>query len=69
MRFIGFIAFAVLLFSGCSKSVEPSDEIVKVISSCGSSAIVVTDIKGAKRVTVSCRHKLVERTNQTVICS
>ncbi|MCK9454420.1 YcfL family protein [Sulfurimonas sp.] len=49
MRFIGFIAFAVLLFSGCSKSVEPSDEIVKVISSCGSSTIVVTDIKGRKK--------------------
>lgn len=49
MRFIGLIAVITLLFVGCSKQVQPSDEIVKVISSCGSSDIVVTDIKGRKK--------------------
>ncbi|MDT8339544.1 MAG: YcfL family protein [Sulfurimonas sp.] len=49
MRLIGYIAFFVLLFGGCAKEPQMSDQIVKVISSCGNSDIAVTDIKGRKK--------------------
>ncbi len=49
MRLIGYIAFLVLIFGGCAKEPGVSDPIVKVISSCGNSDIVVTDIKGRKK--------------------
>jgi len=49
MRLVGYIAFLVLLFAGCAKEPQMSDQIVKVISSCGNSDIVVTDIKGRKK--------------------
>jgi len=49
MRYIGYMAFLVLLFAGCAKEPQTSDQIVKVISSCGNSDIVVTDIKGRKK--------------------
>jgi uncharacterized protein YcfL len=49
MRFIGFIAFLVLLFGGCTKQSQMDDSIVKVTSSCGNNDIVITDIKGRKK--------------------
>lgn len=49
MRFIGYIAFLVLIFGGCAKEPKMNDSIVKVISNCGNSDIVVSDIKGRKK--------------------
>ncbi len=49
MRLVGLIMLTLFAFMGCSKLPEPNDAIVKVIGDCGSSDIVVSDIKGRKR--------------------
>lgn len=49
MRLVGLIVLILFFMAGCSKSPEPEDSIVKVISSCSSSDIIIKDIKGRKR--------------------
>ena len=49
MRIIMSAIFSILLFSGCVSQPKANNSIVKVIEQCGSSSIVVTDIKGRKK--------------------
>jgi len=49
MRLIILTILALFAFSGCGKSPQPDDSIVKVVDGCSGSDIVVTDIKGRKK--------------------
>jgi len=49
MNSISLIALILLVLTGCNKSPEPNDQIVKIVSSCGNHSISISDIKGRKK--------------------
>ncbi|MCW8895241.1 MAG: YcfL family protein [Sulfurimonas sp.] len=49
MKLIILIILAMFTLSGCNKSAQPSDAIVKIIDKCGDGSISISDIKGRKK--------------------
>lgn len=49
MRYAWTLVFALLFVTGCAKSPQSGAEIAKFVDRCGSSDIIITDIKGRKK--------------------
>ncbi|MDA7817973.1 YcfL family protein [Sulfurimonas sp.] len=49
MKLVWISILTLIAFSGCNKSPEPENAIVKVVNECGNSDISITDIKGRKK--------------------